>query len=134
MGRVQGMKANIKRLLVLATVMAALTGCAMTEDYDLYEIVNVPKNIFLEEVLNKNLNYSRTAEACATELPLEQKVIAKEYGEYSIVVFPEEYQGTDYCYPYKEDAANAYHVTKFQGSAETPIEFEWIGENRIRKG
>ena len=121
------MRANKKTIVLLAVVTAALTGCAVTEEYDLYEITNTAKTIFLEEVLNTSLPYARTVKSCAAELPQNQTVVAREYGEYSVVHFPEEYAGTDYCFPYAEDIANAYHVTKFEGAAGAPIEFEWIG-------
>lgn len=121
------MRANKQIIVLLAVVTATLTGCAVTEDYDLYEITNTAKAILFEEVLNTNLLYERTAKSCDAEITQNQKVIAREYGEYSVVHFPEEYAGTDYYFPYVEDIANGYHVTKFQGSAEAPIEFEWIG-------
>ncbi|MEE1256214.1 MAG: hypothetical protein UHN47_06850 [Lachnospiraceae bacterium] len=121
------MNANKKLIVLLAVVTAALTGCAVTDEYDLYEITNTVKTIFFEEVLNTSLSYARTAKSCDAELPQNQKVVAREYGEYSVVHFPEEYAGTDYCFPYVEDIANAYHVTKFQGNVGVPIEFEWIG-------
>ena len=121
------MRANKKIIVLLAVVTATLTGCAVTEEYDLYEITNTAKTLFFEEVLNTNLLYERTAKSCDAELPQNQKVVAREYGEYSVVHFPGEYTGTDYCFPYVEDIANAYHVTKFEGAAGAPIEFEWIG-------
>ena len=121
------MGANKKTIALLAVVTATLTGCAVTEEYDLYEIADTAKTIFLEEVLNTNLLYKRTAKSCDAELPQYQNVVAREYGEYSVVHFPGEYTGTDYCFPYVEDIANAYHVTKFEGAAGAPIEFEWIG-------
>ena len=121
------MRANKKLIVLLAVVTATLTGCAVTEEYDLYEITNTAKTLLFEEVLNTNLLYERTAKSCDAELPQNQKVVAREYGEYSVVHFPEEYAGTDYCFPYVEDIANAYHVTKFQGNVGVPIEFEWIG-------
>lgn len=121
------MRANKKTIVLLAVVTAVLTGCAVTEEYDLYEITNTAKTVFFEEVLNTNLPYARTVKSCDAQLPQNQYVIAREYGEYSIVHFPKEYAGTDYCFPYVEDIANAYHVTKFEGATGSPIEFEWIG-------
>ena len=121
------MRADKKTVVLLAVVMAALTGCAVTEEYDLYEIANTAKTILFEEVLNTSLPYARTVKSCDAELPQNQKVVAREYGEYSVVHFPGEYTGTDYCFPYVEDIANAYHVTKFEGAAGALIEFEWVG-------
>lgn len=121
------MRANKKIVLLLAVVTATLTGCAVTEEYDLYEIANTAKTMFFEEVLNMNLPYARTVKNCDAELPQNQKVVAREYGDYSVIYFPEKYAGTDYYFPYVEDVANGYHVTKFQGNTGAPIEFEWIG-------
>lgn len=121
------MRANKKIIVLLAVVTATLTGCAVTDEYDLYEITNTAKTLFFEEALNTNLLYERTVKSCDAELPQYQNVVAREYGEYSVVYFPGEYAGADYCFPYVEDIANAYHVTKFEGAAGAPIEFEWIG-------
>ena len=121
------MRTNKKIIALVAVVTATLTGCAVTEEYDLYEMVNTAKTMFFEEALNISQSYARIAKSCDVELPENQKVVAREYGEYSVIYFPEECAGTDYCFPYAEDIANAYHVTQFQGSSGAPIEFEWIG-------
>ena len=91
------------------------------------DLADTAKDFVLEDILGLKVNYSRTMVSGTEEIPKKQRVISEEFGDYSMVQFPESYQGTDYRYPYKEDETKAYHVTKFQGSTGIPIEFEWIG-------